>query len=212
MIGLSSSRPDVLSQEFVQGEVKKEYIARYSGEFPAEEVVVDQLLLTVDRQMGLNIVHPEGKVVIRLHLQYLGYPIANDPGPNLGKGGVDTTPSDDRAPPVTPAHLVGTDTADSTHVAPGARTLILPFPQLLLRKTGKDIGMGSLVPADGDEDWSRWRDVVFKAKGRLHPTGMPTQRLPPQNRRKLGGPAWADAENTLTYLWTSKSKSSSPHR
>jgi hypothetical protein len=49
---------------------------------------------------------------------------------------------------------------------------------------------------DEDEDWSRWRDVVFKAKGRLHPTGMPTQKLPPQNRRKRGGPAWADAADT----------------
>jgi len=62
IIGLSSPRAHTLSQEFVQGEVKKEYIARCSGEFPAEEVVVEQPLLTVDRQMGLNIVHPQGKV------------------------------------------------------------------------------------------------------------------------------------------------------
>lgn len=64
IIGLSSPRAHTLSREFVQGEVKKEYIARCTGEFPAEEVVVDQPLLTVDRQMGLNIVHPEGKVRI----------------------------------------------------------------------------------------------------------------------------------------------------
>lgn len=70
IIGLSSSRAHVLSQEFVKGEVKKEYIARCSGEFPAEEVVVDQPLLTVDRQMGLNIVHPEGKVRMRHHSKY----------------------------------------------------------------------------------------------------------------------------------------------
>jgi len=62
IIGLSSSCAHTLSQEFVQGGVKKEYIARCSGEFPAEEVVIDQPLLTVDRQMGLNIVHPQGKV------------------------------------------------------------------------------------------------------------------------------------------------------
>ena len=62
IIGLSSRRAHILSREFVQGEVEKEYIARCSGEFPAEEVVVEQPLLTVDRQMGLNIVHPEGKV------------------------------------------------------------------------------------------------------------------------------------------------------
>lgn len=47
---------------------------------------------------------------------------------------------------------------------------------------------------DEDEDWSRWRDVVFKAKGRLHPKGMPQQKLPPQNRRKRGGPAWTGTE------------------
>jgi hypothetical protein len=47
---------------------------------------------------------------------------------------------------------------------------------------------------DEDEDWSRWRDVVFKAKGRLHPKGMPQQKLPPQSRRKRGGPAWTNAE------------------
>lgn len=32
--------------------------------FRREEVVVEQPLLTVDRQMGLNIVHPEGKVSV----------------------------------------------------------------------------------------------------------------------------------------------------
>jgi 23S rRNA-/tRNA-specific pseudouridylate synthase len=62
IIGLSSSCAHTLSQEFVRGGVKKEYIARCSGEFPTEEVVIDQPLLTVDRQMGLNIVHPQGKV------------------------------------------------------------------------------------------------------------------------------------------------------
>jgi tRNA pseudouridine32 synthase len=62
IVGLSSPTAHTLSQEFVRGEIKKEYIARCSGEFPAEEVVVDQPLLTVDRQMGLNIVHSEGKV------------------------------------------------------------------------------------------------------------------------------------------------------
>ncbi|KAH8994581.1 hypothetical protein EDB92DRAFT_1850051 [Lactarius akahatsu] len=232
--GLSSSR----------AHVKKEYIARCSGEFPAEEVVVDQPLLTVDRQIGLNIVQPDGKpaqtifrrlhydkntnksVVVcyppfygfcvrsiispadqtRVHLQYLAYPITND------LGGIDTRPSDDCAPPVAPAHLVGTDTADSTRVPPrsdpGAGTSVLPSSQLLPRETGKDIGMGSPVPLsaeamgvitrlrnmkDEDEDWSQWCDVVFKAKGRLHSTGMPAQKLP-QNRRKRGGPAWADAK------------------
>jgi len=52
-----------------------------------------------------------------------------------------------------------------------------------------------LLGKDENEDWSRWRDVVFRAKGRLHPKGMPQQKLPPQNRRKRGGPAWAESES-----------------
>ncbi|KAI0264169.1 pseudouridine synthase [Gloeopeniophorella convolvens] len=258
ILGLSSARAHVISQEFVQGEVKKEYIARCSGEFPAEEVVVDQPLLTVDRQMGLNIVHPEGKPAktiftrlhydkntdtsvlhcrpltgrshqIRVHLQYLGYPIANDPvysetkiwGPSLGKGGIDVIPSEERAPPAVPEHLVGTDVADSTRATPVPSSapptpLQTPTPSLLPRETGHDIGMGSPVPLsaeavgvitrlrnmkDEDEDWSRWRDVVFKAKGRLHPHGMPKQKLPPQSRRQRGGPAWvAEAPDATEAL------------
>ncbi|TXT13504.1 hypothetical protein VHUM_00871 [Vanrija humicola] len=118
-----------LADEFMEGKVKKEYVARVRGEFPEEEITVDQPLLSVDRQMGLVIVAPEGKpsqtifkrlsydkernqsVVhcrpltgrthqLRVHLQYLGYPIANDPlysqesvwGPGCGKGGVDLVP------------------------------------------------------------------------------------------------------------------------
>ena len=83
IIALTSRRAKLLSEEFVQGIVRKEYIARCSGNFPeyvsafpghawaslipdspsiSEEITVEQPLLTVDRQMGLNIVHPEGKV------------------------------------------------------------------------------------------------------------------------------------------------------
>ncbi|KAI8458416.1 pseudouridine synthase [Phakopsora pachyrhizi] len=108
-----------------EGAVKKEYIARCRGCFPDEEVICEEPLLTIDRQVGLNVVHPEGKhartvfkklnydpltnssVVqckpitgrshqIRVHLQFLGFPILNDTiycdikawGPNAGKGGM----------------------------------------------------------------------------------------------------------------------------
>lgn len=43
---------------------------------------------------------------------------------------------------------------------------------------------------DEDEDWGRWRDVVFRAKGRLTPHGLDLKPPPPQNRRKRGGPAF----------------------
>ncbi|GAA6033732.1 hypothetical protein JCM8097_004403 [Rhodosporidiobolus ruineniae] len=107
------------------GGVKKEYVARCVGRFPDGEICCEEPLLTVDRQIGVNVVHPEGRpsqtfftrmsydeksntsVVhcrpitgrshqIRVHLQYLGHPIANDPiyqnaaawGETGGKGGV----------------------------------------------------------------------------------------------------------------------------
>lgn len=84
ILGLSNKTASELSAEFREGNIKKEYIARCKGEFPAfvapspltilhvhsrfwmlrnsDEVTCNQPLLTVDRQMGLNIVHPDGKV------------------------------------------------------------------------------------------------------------------------------------------------------
>ncbi|CAG8541005.1 14406_t:CDS:2, partial [Acaulospora morrowiae] len=85
-------------------EIRKEYVCRVLGEFPIGEVKCDQPIKTVSHKLALNLVHPDGKPLtgrthqIRVHLQYLGYPIANDPlyahpriwGPERGKGGTDT--------------------------------------------------------------------------------------------------------------------------
>ncbi|BGP28324.1 hypothetical protein JCM10296v2_000056 [Rhodotorula toruloides] len=108
-----------------EGGVSKEYVARCLGKFPDGETVCEEPLLTIDRQIGVNVVHPDGRdsktifrrmsydersntsVVhcrpitgrshqIRVHLQFLGHPIANDPiyqnraawGDEGGKGGV----------------------------------------------------------------------------------------------------------------------------
>ena len=46
-----------------------------------------------------------------------------------------------------------------------------------------------LYPQDEDEDWSRWRDVVFRVKGKLRPGHMVIKPAPAQNRRKRGGKA-----------------------
>ncbi|KAF3086052.1 hypothetical protein TWF706_011775 [Orbilia oligospora] len=104
--------------------IKKEYVAMVKGEFPEGDVVVEQPILAISPKLGLNRVKANGKhaktlfrrrsynptkdysVVqclpftgrthqIRVHLQFLGHPIANDPiycnrkvfGPNLGVGG-----------------------------------------------------------------------------------------------------------------------------
>ena len=107
---------------------------------------------------------------IRVHLQYLGHPIANDQvysetriwvcsdsrllrvaetylvksgqGDNLGKGGVDLTPSDERSAPLPPSELPESSDrltrSDAVSRANGGK--------LLPRETGHDIGMGSPVP------------------------------------------------------------------
>ncbi|CAA7260504.1 unnamed protein product [Cyclocybe aegerita] len=244
IIPLSAKRARQLTNEFMAGTVRKEYVARVQGQFPSEEITCEEPLLTVDRQMGLNIVHPEGKSAktvfnlirydentdssvvrckpytgrshqLRVHLQFLGYPIANDPvysekkiwGDNVGKGGIDVVPSDEREAPAPPSHLQAmvTETGSpetlktTAEDASGGSTA-----KKLPRETGEDIGMGSPVPLskeavgvitrlrnmkDEDEDWSRWRDVVFRAKGLLRPSSIVIKPPPPQNRRRRGGKA-----------------------
>ncbi|KAI5831254.1 pseudouridine synthase [Schizophyllum commune Tattone D] len=283
IIPLNADLARSLTKEFIEGSVRKEYVARVKGNFPDGEVVCEEPLLTVDRQMGLNIVHPEGRPAktvfnkirydphtnssvvhckpytgrshqLRVHLQYLGFPIANDPvyssekvwGKKLGEGGIDTTPSDERAAPAPPEHLraftesVGSpESLAKEHVhgtekvygqdkerVPGPATFSDALGaaraegngdavtgdagadakvarKLLPRETGEDIGMGSPVPLsseaitvitnlrnmkDEDEDWGRWRDVVFRAKGKLVPGYVPEpDKKPPPHRKDRGG-------------------------
>ncbi|XP_059209350.1 RNA pseudouridylate synthase domain-containing protein 2 [Centropristis striata] len=102
-------------------QLEKEYVCRVEGDFPEGELVCEEPILVVSFKIGLCRVHPKGKecrtvfqrlsfngktsVVrclpltgrthqIRVHLQYLGFPILNDPiygssawGPHRGKGG-----------------------------------------------------------------------------------------------------------------------------
>ena len=123
-------------------------------------------------------------------------------GETIGRGGLDITPSNERAPPVAPdilqysagaqsstsaaAPVTALDSASDVDAAAVDLSIGSTFrpsvPKLLPRETGHDIGMGSPVPLsaeavqvitrlrnmkDKDEDWSRWRDVVFRAKGAL---------------------------------------------
>ncbi|CCG83251.1 Uncharacterized protein C18B11.02c [Taphrina deformans PYCC 5710] len=87
-------------------EVSKEYVARVIGDFPEGEIICEEPLMTVNPLLGLNRVHPNGKSAksvfeklsfngvtsvvkcrpftgrthqLRVHLQFLGHPIANDP-------------------------------------------------------------------------------------------------------------------------------------
>ncbi|KAH3684695.1 hypothetical protein WICPIJ_004330 [Wickerhamomyces pijperi] len=109
-------------QQLKKRSVQKEYIARVKGQFPSDEIICEKSLRTEEPRLGLNVVDdvrgkeakttftkisydPETKTSIvlckphtgrthqiRVHLQYLGFPIANDPiysnvkvwGDNLG--------------------------------------------------------------------------------------------------------------------------------
>ncbi|KAF7980139.1 hypothetical protein HWV62_39579 [Athelia sp. TMB] len=130
----------------------------------------------------------------------------------MGKGGIDIVPSEERSAPEAPAHLRGQATTNPDRFDPSAEG-VEDKPKLLPRETGHDIGMGSPVPLsaeavgvitrlrnmkDEDEDWGRWRDVVFRAKGRLAPHGMKIDPPPPQNRRKRGGPAFTKSQADKT--------------
>ncbi|XP_044149631.1 RNA pseudouridylate synthase domain-containing protein 2 isoform X1 [Bufo gargarizans] len=116
--------PDVskkMAELVRERKVEKEYVCRVCGEFPEETVTCEEPIMVVSYKIGVCRVHPEGKpsktvfqrlsyngkssVVkcfpytgrthqIRVHLQYLGHPIVNDPvynteawGPNRGKKG-----------------------------------------------------------------------------------------------------------------------------
>lgn len=150
-LGKNARGADFFVKQIRERNVRKEYIARVKGRFPVEPVLVDQPLLTASPKHALNVVDVEnGKPAvtefkrvsydpasdtsivkchpltgrthqIRVHLQYIGHPIANDPiyssefvwGSELGKGNVG-------APPEVVARLdrVGKDKACSTWIHP----------------------------------------------------------------------------------------------
>ncbi|XP_039179798.1 RNA pseudouridylate synthase domain-containing protein 2 [Crotalus tigris] len=110
-----------IDEQVRQRQLEKEYVCRVVGEFSENEVICEEPILSMSYKMGLCRVDPKGKpcktvfqrlsyngktsVVkcfpytgrthqIRVHLQFLGYPIVNDPiynneiwGPEKGKGG-----------------------------------------------------------------------------------------------------------------------------
>uniref|UniRef100_K7G1H0 Pseudouridine synthase n=1 Tax=Pelodiscus sinensis TaxID=13735 RepID=K7G1H0_PELSI len=110
-----------IDEQVRQRQLEKEYVCRVLGEFPENEVTCEEPILVVSYKVGVCRVDSKGKscktvfqrlsyngktsVVkcfpdtgrthqIRVHLQFLGYPIVNDPiynldawGPSKGKGG-----------------------------------------------------------------------------------------------------------------------------
>ncbi|KAH9393542.1 RNA pseudouridylate synthase domain containing protein 2, partial [Tyrophagus putrescentiae] len=121
IMALSKAKAQKLHQEMRNREMHKEYVCRVEGKFPDGVTEVDQPIETIAHKIGICIVSPTGKPSktfferlnyngksstvlckpmtgrmhqIRVHLQYIGYPIMNDNfynspsfGPNKGKGG-----------------------------------------------------------------------------------------------------------------------------
>ncbi|OBA21841.1 pseudouridine synthase [Metschnikowia bicuspidata var. bicuspidata NRRL YB-4993] len=124
-LGKNAKGADSLVKQIRERSVRKEYIARVKGQFPLGMHKVDLPLSTASPKHALNVVdHENGKPAeteffrisydpksntsivkchpltgrthqIRVHLQYMGHPIANDPiyaseyvwgNPDLGKG------------------------------------------------------------------------------------------------------------------------------
>ncbi|CAH3139265.1 unnamed protein product, partial [Porites lobata] len=114
-------RPQKLERQVRNREIVKEYVCRVQGEFPSEIVDCQEPIMVESHKIGICRVSANGKpcrtvftriyfngkssVVkcvpytgrmhqIRVHLQWLGYPIINDPiynhtawGPHRGRGG-----------------------------------------------------------------------------------------------------------------------------
>ncbi|KAJ8729668.1 hypothetical protein PYW08_001249 [Mythimna loreyi] len=123
LFGRSPKKARQMEHQIRNRQVQKEYVCRVDGEFPDEEIECLEPIEVVSYKIGVCKVSPKGKdcstvfkrlgynmasntsVVlckpktgrmhqIRVHLQYLGYPVVNDPlynhpvfGPLRGKGG-----------------------------------------------------------------------------------------------------------------------------
>ncbi|SPO27042.1 related to DRAP deaminase RIB2 [Ustilago trichophora] len=178
-----------LGAQFAAGQVSKAYVCRVRGQFPEGEIVCKEPILTIDRQSGVNIVHPKGKYCetifvrlsydaetdssvvfcrpitgrthqIRVHVQYLGHPICNDP-------------------------IYGHDVWSK--VDPSSFAEVIPDQW---KKVGGEIGQKEvemIVDAikgdqDGQEDWARWKDEVL-FKDMIAQEGLENVHVPGPNGR-----------------------------
>lgn len=121
LFGRSPKKARQMEHQIRNRQVQKEYVCRVEGEFPEGTIECKEPIEVVSYKIGVCKVSPKGKecttkfhklgfngktsVVlckpltgrmhqIRVHLQYLGYPVVNDPlynhevfGPNKGRGG-----------------------------------------------------------------------------------------------------------------------------
>ncbi|KAK7873077.1 hypothetical protein R5R35_000360 [Gryllus longicercus] len=121
LFGRTPKKARAMEHQIRNRQVVKEYVCRVEGDFPSEVIECEQPIEVVSYKIGVCKVSPRGKhctttfqklgfngktsVIsckphtgrmhqIRVHLQYLGYPVVNDPlynhtvfGPEKGRGG-----------------------------------------------------------------------------------------------------------------------------
>ncbi|KAI8836807.1 pseudouridine synthase [Chytriomyces cf. hyalinus JEL632] len=122
LLALNKEKASQLSKSFTDRSMQKTYLCRVRGDFPDDSVTCSEPIKVVTNSQGINTVSPDGlpsetefsKISfdgktslvqcqpktgrmhqIRVHLQFLGFPIANDPlyaneaywGKDLAKGG-----------------------------------------------------------------------------------------------------------------------------
>ncbi|XP_071743463.1 pseudouridylate synthase RPUSD2 isoform X5 [Lepeophtheirus salmonis] len=121
LFGRNPKKAREMEQQIRTRQCRKEYVCRVEGEFPKESIICKESIEVISYKIGVCKVSPSGKdchtefqrlsyngqtsVVlckphtgrmhqIRVHLQFLGYPVINDPlynhavfGPLKGKGG-----------------------------------------------------------------------------------------------------------------------------
>ncbi|XP_037097467.1 RNA pseudouridylate synthase domain-containing protein 2 [Syngnathus acus] len=172
-------------------QLEKEYVCRVEGEFPEGDLVCEEPILVVSFKIGLCRVDPKGKecrtvfqrlsfngktsVVrclpltgrthqIRVHLQYLGFPILNDPiygasawGPHRGKGGMMGKSDEELLKALVEEHknqesLHLLDVSDNGNMLSqeGRKDDELSCGEIISKTTAKDAACSSDVSGDAD--------------------------------------------------------------
>ncbi|KAJ2895296.1 DRAP deaminase [Coemansia aciculifera] len=164
LVGLNSNIARRMESDLAAHRIQKEYICRVKGVFPTGRIVCDQPIRVVAHKLSLNCVdREEGKpsltefellavdddqlhsVVycrpktgrthqIRVHLQFLGYPIANDPlycnqevwGDDMGKNGA--LPASQILPPATTPLLALAASVNVSAMTPAELAVLKSVP------------------------------------------------------------------------------------